>query len=72
VTNDGVHLIGGITGQKNEGARTRARPWHYSQFKITNGSVLRGPAARPLQVYRTEEKDGQLFVETKDKKWCDI
>jgi nitrite reductase/ring-hydroxylating ferredoxin subunit len=47
-------------------------PWHYSQFKITNGSVLRGPAARPLQVYRTEEKDGQLFVEIKDRKGCDI
>jgi len=38
-------------------------PWHYSQFKITDGSVLRGPANVPLRVYRTEVKEGQLFVE---------
>ncbi len=38
-------------------------PWHYSQFKITDGSVLRGPANMFLKVYKTEVKDGQLFVE---------
>jgi len=38
-------------------------PWHYSQFKITDGSVLRGPANVPLRVYKTEIKEGQLFVE---------
>jgi ethylbenzene dioxygenase ferredoxin subunit len=38
-------------------------PWHYSQFKIMDGSVLRGPARRPLRVYRTEIKDRQIFVE---------
>jgi ethylbenzene dioxygenase ferredoxin subunit len=39
-------------------------PWHYSQFKIKDGSVLRGPAEKPLRVYRTEIKDSQIFVET--------
>ena len=39
-------------------------PWHYSQFKIKDGSVLRGPARRPLRVYRIEIKDRQIFVET--------
>jgi nitrite reductase/ring-hydroxylating ferredoxin subunit len=38
-------------------------PWHYSQFRITDGSVLRGPATNPLRVYRTEIRDGQLFVD---------
>ena len=38
-------------------------PWHYSQFKITDGSVLRGPANVSLRVYGTEVKEGQLFVE---------
>ena len=38
-------------------------PWHYSQFKITDGSVLRGPANASLRVYKIEVKDGQLFVE---------
>lgn len=45
--------------------------WHYSQFRLPDGSVLRGPARKPLQVYRAEEKDDQLFVETKDSKGCD-
>lgn len=38
-------------------------PWHYSQFRITDGSVLRGPAKKALRVFKTEIKDGQLFVE---------
>lgn len=40
-------------------------PWHYSQFRITDGSVLRGPARKALRVFKTEIKDGQLFVELK-------
>jgi nitrite reductase/ring-hydroxylating ferredoxin subunit len=39
-------------------------PWHCSQFDIIDGSVLRGPANKPLRVYRTEIKDRQIFVET--------
>ena len=27
-------------------------PWHYSQFNITNGMVLRGPTYKPLKSYR--------------------
>jgi len=38
-------------------------PWHYSQFKITDGSVLRGPAKVSLRIYRSEVREGQLFVE---------
>lgn len=38
-------------------------PWHYSQFRITDGSVLRGPAKKALRFFKTEIKDGQLFVE---------
>jgi len=38
-------------------------PWHYSQFNVTNGSVLRGPAAKPLRAYRVEEKENALFIE---------
>ena len=33
-------------------------PWHGSQFNVTDGSVVRGPAERPLKAYRsTVEKD---------------
>ncbi len=38
-------------------------PWHYSQFNVTNGRVLRGPAYKPLRTYRTEEKDDTICVE---------
>lgn len=37
-------------------------PWHYSQFDITTGSVLRGPAKRPLKAYQKEIQDDFLFV----------
>ena len=40
-------------------------PWHYSQFKITDGSVINGPAKKSLNVYRYEIKDGQLLLELK-------
>ena len=38
-------------------------PWHGSQFKITDGSVLRGPAEKTLKVYSTAVRDGFLFIE---------
>ncbi len=38
-------------------------PWHYSQFNVSNGSLVRGPAEKPLKIYRNEEKDDSLFVE---------
>ncbi len=39
-------------------------PWHYSHFRISDGSVLRGPAEKPLKVYPVNSKGGYLFVET--------
>ena len=38
-------------------------PWHYSQFDVTNGNVIRGPAEKPLKVYRVEERENSLFIE---------
>ncbi len=43
-------------------------PWHYSQFKIKDGSVLRGPAKDSLHLYRTEIRNGQLYVEVDEQK----
>ena len=38
-------------------------PWHGSQFKITDGSVLRGPAEKSLKIYSTVVRDNFLFIE---------
>ena len=38
-------------------------PWHYSQFNITTGAVLRGPAKKPLKLYRYEKRENSLFID---------
>ncbi len=38
-------------------------PWHYSQFNIIDGSVIRGPAYKQLRPYRVEEKDNSFYIE---------
>jgi nitrite reductase/ring-hydroxylating ferredoxin subunit len=38
-------------------------PWHYSQFNITNGMALRGPAQKPLRTYRVEERENFVFID---------
>jgi nitrite reductase/ring-hydroxylating ferredoxin subunit len=38
-------------------------PWHGSQFKVTDGSVLRGPTENSLKVYPSNVKDGFVFID---------
>lgn len=38
-------------------------PWHYSQFNITNGVALRGPAEKPLKTYLVEERENFVFID---------
>ena len=38
-------------------------PWHYSQFNITNGTVLGGPAHKPLRNYLVEEREHSVFID---------
>src|SRR5512137_1302336 len=44
-------------------------PWHYSQFNVRDGSVLRGPAKKTLRLYRTDIRNGQLFVEIDEQEY---
>ncbi|MFW0108025.1 Rieske (2Fe-2S) protein [Rothia sp. P7181] len=39
-----------------------ACPCHASHFSIKDGSVTGGPAPTPLPEYKTEVKDGRIFV----------
>jgi len=38
-------------------------PWHGSQFNVTNGSVLRGPAEKQLKLYVSTVKDSFVFID---------
>jgi nitrite reductase/ring-hydroxylating ferredoxin subunit len=38
-------------------------PWHGSRFNVTDGSVLGGPAKKPLGTYKTVIQGDQLFIE---------
>jgi 3-phenylpropionate/trans-cinnamate dioxygenase ferredoxin subunit len=38
-------------------------PWHYSQFDITSGMVLRGPAQNQLKTYHVELKENFVFID---------
>jgi nitrite reductase/ring-hydroxylating ferredoxin subunit len=38
-------------------------PWHGSQFNITNGEVIRGPAKKELQSYKFVVENNFLYVE---------
>ena len=36
---------------------------HGSQFDVTNGAVLRGPATEPLTTYEVREENGEIQVQ---------
>jgi nitrite reductase/ring-hydroxylating ferredoxin subunit/uncharacterized membrane protein len=36
--------------------------WHGSQFDVATGQVACGPAAKPITVYRVEEKRGKVWL----------
>ena len=38
-------------------------PWHKSQFRITDGTVTRGPAEKNLKTYLTMVRDDLVFIE---------
>lgn len=38
-------------------------PWHGSQFNVTDGTVLRGPAEKKLKVYPSAVKDRFVFID---------
>jgi nitrite reductase/ring-hydroxylating ferredoxin subunit len=37
--------------------------WHYSQFDVTTGSVVRGPAEKSLELFRMKIENGQIFID---------
>ncbi|GLY83146.1 Rieske (2Fe-2S) protein [Actinoallomurus iriomotensis] len=55
------HLSGPLSdGEVNDGCVTC--PWHGSTFRLSDGSVARGPATAPQPVFETEVREGVLHV----------
>jgi len=38
-------------------------PWHGSQFQVTDGKVIKGPAEKRLKTYPVNVKDDSVFIE---------
>jgi 3-phenylpropionate/trans-cinnamate dioxygenase ferredoxin subunit len=38
-------------------------PWHGSRFRVTDGSVLKGPTEEALRAYPVTMENGYLFVQ---------
>lgn len=38
-------------------------PWHGSMFRITDGTVIKGPAKEGLKIYKIFIKDNFLYVD---------
>ncbi|MGH3782050.1 MAG: Rieske 2Fe-2S domain-containing protein [Pseudonocardiaceae bacterium] len=37
-------------------------PWHASTFRLTDGSIVRGPASTPQPAYQTRVRDGKIEI----------
>ncbi len=64
-----VHAVGGTCSHSGapleEGkliGDTVQCPWHYSCFRLTDGSVCEGPATNPLPAYEVKVVDGQVQI----------
>jgi nitrite reductase/ring-hydroxylating ferredoxin subunit/uncharacterized membrane protein len=58
-----THELGPLAeGQFADGCVTC--PWHGSTFRLTDGKVVRGPAAFPQPVYEARVTDGKIEVRT--------
>ena len=69
---DGVHAVQDRCTHKggplSDGALIDCKvqcPWHGSQFDITTGRVVAGPAELKLEVFETEERKGEIYLSPK-------
>lgn len=55
------HMGGPLEEGKIENGCVRC-PWHGSTFKLTDGTVVRGPATRPQPAYEARTSEGQIQI----------
>src|SRR5207253_10538335 len=42
-------------------------PWHGSQFDVSSGRVVSGPAERKIVTYDTETRNGEIFIKKPER-----
>lgn len=42
-------------------------PWHHACFSLRTGEALRAPALSPVTCWSVEQRDGKIFVQTKNE-----
>ncbi len=57
-----THMGGPLDEGELEG-RVVTCPWHGSRFDVSNGKVVRGPAAASIPIYKVELKGSEVLVE---------
>jgi len=69
---DGIHAVQDRCTHKggplSDGALIDCKvqcPWHGSQFDITTGRVVAGPAERKLETFEVEERKGEIYLAPK-------
>jgi NADPH-dependent 2,4-dienoyl-CoA reductase/sulfur reductase-like enzyme/nitrite reductase/ring-hydroxylating ferredoxin subunit len=69
LTPNGVHAVGGrcshYGGPLGDGLCVKGEircPWHHAAFDLATGEAVGAPALDPIPVYRTNERDGRVFV----------
>lgn len=55
--------VGGPLDRGTVRGTTVTCPWHGSQFDITTGHVLHGPAASPVRAYKARLEGAELVLE---------
>lgn len=61
-----------ISGPLNEGqlnGYVLTCPWHFAQFDIRTGKVLRGPARQNILTYPVKIEDGNIYIQLPDEDW---
>lgn len=61
--NNSCTHVGGPLGEGKVDGNIVTCPWHGSKFEIKTGKVVGPPATRNVASYRTEVRDGAVYVE---------
>ncbi len=61
-TSDECTHRGGPLSEGNLNGTVVTCPFHGSQFDVTNGKVIRGPAQKPVPIYKVTVENGVVTV----------